>query len=90
MLLASINAGYFIRRANRERTTARRVGASALALMNSGLALEAGLFLFLTLQAAGVFGAFDTARLAVFVRSILLASVALVSLLIWRGRLRRD
>jgi len=80
-ILASLNCLYFMKYARNTRSASRRVGATSLASLQGSLALEA--LLFLSQTPAGAQSWTRTVAL-VTVRSALLASTALVSLLIWR------
>ncbi|MPZ48342.1 MAG: hypothetical protein GEU75_03355 [Dehalococcoidia bacterium] len=80
-ILASLNCLYFLKYAAATRSPSRRLGAGALASLQGSLALEALLFLS---QAPSGAQSWTRAVALVTVRSALLASTALVSLLIRR------
>ncbi|HLF77037.1 MAG TPA: hypothetical protein VJB57_06045 [Dehalococcoidia bacterium] len=84
-ILASLSCIWLAGGARQAPTRARRVGASVLALVSAGLALEAALFLSQAPAAS------SSTRLAatVVVRGVLLAATALVAALVWRGLVSR-
>ena len=86
-IVASWNCSYLLQWAAAAKTQGRRLGASALALVNTGLALEALLFLWLAEPASA--GPAWRMAAVVLVRLALLASAALVAALLLRDAARR-
>jgi hypothetical protein len=84
---AGTNCGYLLRWAQAAATPGRRLGAAALALVNAGLALEALAFLWLAAPASE--GPPSHTAAVVLVRLALLASSALVGVLLLRDAARR-
>ena len=84
---AGWNCAYLLRWAKAASTPARRLGAAALALVNAGLALEALAFLWLAAPASD--GPAPQTAAVVLVRSALLASSALIGVLLLRDAARR-
>jgi hypothetical protein len=84
---AGSNCFYLLRWAQGASTPAKRLGASALALVNAGLALEALLFLWLAAPASASPPSQTAA--VVLVRGALLASAVLITLLLLRDASRR-
>jgi hypothetical protein len=83
LVLSSLNCLYFGRYAFFSSRPARRVGASALVVVNVALAAEAGSYLALTAAADGI-----ALLIAVGLRTLLLAAAGFLSLLIWRQGFR--
>ena len=83
LALASVSCLWLAGYAWSASTTARRAGTAALALVNSGLALEAGLFLALAAPASD--GGSARAAAVVLVRGVLLGSSALMAALLLRS-----
>ena len=86
-VVAGWNCAYLLRWADAATTPARRLGAAALAMVNAGLALEALAFLWLAAPASDG-PALHTAAVLV-VRGALLASSALMGVLLLRDAARR-
>ena len=84
---AGANCAYLVRWAQLATTPARRLGAAALALVNAGLALEAMAFLWLAAPASA--GSTSQTAAVVLVRVALLASSALIGVLLLRDASRR-
>ena len=84
---AGANCAYLLRWAHAATTPARRLGAAALALVNAGLALEALAFLWLAAPASE--GSTSQTAAVVLVRAALLASSALIGVLLLRDASRR-
>jgi hypothetical protein len=84
---AGANCVYLLRWALAANTPARRLGAGALALVNSGLALEALAFLWLAEPASN--GSTSQTAAVVLVRLALLASSLLIGVLLLRDAARR-
>ena len=84
LALAAGNAVYFTRYFRRTRLTARRVGAGALAVVNTGLAMEAGLYVAALQPSALPEGELVSCAAVLLVRSVLLAAAAIMGLLILR------
>ena len=82
-LLASMNGIYFTSYARQARSASRRVGASALVMVSAAVALESLLFLSQAPDSR-VWQSVTRAVATVVVRSALLLSPALISLLVWR------
>ena len=87
LVAAGWNCSYLVQWAASAKTPGRRLGASALALVNSGLALEALLFLWLAEPASA--GPAWRMAAVVLVRLALLASAGLVAALLLRDAARR-
>jgi len=84
LALAAGNTVYFVGYFRRTRLTARRVGAGALAVVNAGLAMEAGLYVA-ALQPSGLpEGELVSWAAVLLVRSVLLAASAIMGVLILR------
>ncbi len=85
-LASGLNGIWLAQLAMAARTRARRVGASALAIVCGGMALEALLYLALAQPPRN-----DVALAAtLFVRTTLLVSAGLIGALVWRnGSARR-
>jgi hypothetical protein len=86
-VVAGWNCAYLLRWADAARTPARRLGAAALALVNAGLTLEALAFLWLAAPASD--GPPSHTVAVVLVRGALLASSALMGVLLLRDASRR-
>ena len=84
---AGWNCACLLRWAPAASTPARRWGAAALALVNAGLALEALAFLLLAAPASD--GPPSQTAAVALVRGALLASSALISVLLLRDASRR-
>ena len=82
--LAMPNCCYFLGYSRQARSTPRRIGSFALALINLAFGLEAALFL-----SEAALGSAVRSALLLVVRSALLLATGLVSLLIWRSRYLR-
>ena len=87
-VVSALNGLYFLRYSLETSVTARRVGAAALALICGALALEAVVFLSASPADWSTASATRSAAL-VAVRSVLLLSTVLISLLIGRSWWRR-
>ena len=79
------NSYYFARYASRQSSSARKVAAGSLLLLNAAIAAEAALYLALLPAGAS---AFESGAI-VAVRSLILVAVAAISALVLRQRAGR-
>ena len=87
LALAAANGVYFAVYAGRALLPGRRIGATALSLVNAALGAEAALFLIASLVKGSIAPGVGL-EAAFFVRSLLLAAAGFLSLIVLRGRQR--